>query len=66
MSTSTAKGQSSAQDRPHRRKMLWDGDGLELFRKRLHAERAAKTAALAKAEDATFRRVNRKPGGNLG
>ena len=37
-----------------------------VFRKRLHAEKAAKTAALAKAEDATFRRVNRKPGGNLG
>ena len=63
---STAKGQLRAKIDPTDGQMLWDGDELELFRKRLDAEKAAKTAALAKAEDATFRRVNRKTGGNLG
>jgi len=57
---STAKGQLRAKVDPTDGQMLWDGDELELFRKRLDAEKAANLQASIAERDAKFRAVNRR------
>jgi hypothetical protein len=57
---STAKGQLRAKVDPTDGQMLWDAEELELFRKRLDAEKAAKLQATIAVRDAKFRAVNRR------
>ena len=57
---STAKGQLRAKVDPTDGQMLWDSEELKLFRQRLDAEKAAKTAAFEASEAAKFRAVKRR------
>jgi len=60
----TAKGLLRAKVDPTYGHLSWD-ETDDLFRARLDAKKAAREAFIA-SEDAKFKRINRRPGGNLG